>query len=821
MRKRIVLICILIGIIAAICCALFACNMLSSFLKKDPEQPPAYGEWTKNGDSTHFRALLSDPTQTERENCELTSTVVPATCSKKGYTLYRCEKCGYSYRAEETPIDPNAHAIVTHGALSPTCTEDGWTAYETCANCSFTTYSPLPAVGHDFGDWTYDNPQRHVRVCARCSLRGFGGHDVKKDAAVTPTCIATGLTAGTHCTVCNHTIVEQEVLSVDPDNHDDTLQWDAEAHYLYCARCKTTHDREAHIPEIDPAVPSTCVANGLSEGSHCSVCSFVIEAQKEVASQYTSHTFVNHPALEPTCTASGNPAYRTCANCDYTEYEEIPPLDHDFKEKSTIPATCVTYEQTVYACSRCSLEKTEETGSEYAPHTYDAYTCKYCQKDEMTEYKASFDAHGNSSDDPIRFTDKRTLAIFLDYLFFEWITTGKYCTYDGATTANLTSILADAQELKTTQTWDLSFSYVANPDTSIRFFTISCANTGDCAPEKSCTITPTSGEYDPALLPQADFLSINKNEKYARNKTFDAFPYRSRTNITEVSSSDQLFYAFAHGYRPLVVKGSAAEHILTEAKKVNRAIISTDMSDLEKTYAIMQWIVKEVAYDRGAFEKGLDKTLSPYQSTAWYAEGVFDYHAAVCDGISKAVCILAGLENIKCVRVCGDNHAWNRVWIDAGDGEKKWYVLDATHANASYADYEAFSLSEFLLTDAQKTSYGYTADNYYKTASAVSSINPFATLHYGEGYKTATNDLVIENAEELSALLTYACGEATKSKTSEFSLHFFLPLSYCANTDAAVTAIRDALPVPVSFSYTQKSATLGGTAGMTFLLFLK
>lgn len=70
-------------------------------------------------------------------------------------------------------------------------------------------------------------------------------------------------------------------------------------------------------------------------------------------------------------------------------------------------------------------------------------------------------------------------------------------------------------------------------------------------------------------------------------------------------------------------------------------------------------------------------------STAFDAYGAMVNHVAVCDGISDAMYLLCWAENIPCQKVTGkaqnsssangENHAWNKVYIDG-----VWYVLDAT-----------------------------------------------------------------------------------------------------------------------------------------------
>jgi hypothetical protein len=67
------------------------------------------------------------------------------------------------------------------------------------------------------------------------------------DAAVAPTCTATGLTEGSHCTRCDHK-VEQNVV-----------------------------DALGHDMVVDAAVAPTCTATGLTEGSHCTRCDHKVE----------------------------------------------------------------------------------------------------------------------------------------------------------------------------------------------------------------------------------------------------------------------------------------------------------------------------------------------------------------------------------------------------------------------------------------------------------------------------------------------------------------------------------------------------------------
>ena len=102
------------------------------------------------------------------------------------------------------------------------------------------------------------------------------------DAAVAPTCTATGLTAGAHCSVCNEILVEQTTIAEIP-----------------------------HTVVIDAAVAPTCTATGLTEGAHCSVCNETIVAQTTVDA-------LGHDWVDATFEAP-----KTCTVCGATEGEAL------------------------------------------------------------------------------------------------------------------------------------------------------------------------------------------------------------------------------------------------------------------------------------------------------------------------------------------------------------------------------------------------------------------------------------------------------------------------------------------------------------------
>ena len=130
------------------------------------------------------------------------------------------------------------------------------------------------ACQHNFGEWrivkqaTCKEEGKSVRTCSKCAdseectISKSDEHTPVIDKAVAASCHSTGLTEGSHCSVCNKVIVAQETLSMIP-----------------------------HTPEVDPAIAATCTKAGLTEGRHCSVCKDVLVAQEEIA--LLPHSFVD------------------------------------------------------------------------------------------------------------------------------------------------------------------------------------------------------------------------------------------------------------------------------------------------------------------------------------------------------------------------------------------------------------------------------------------------------------------------------------------------------------------------------------------------
>ena len=120
----------------------------------------AWGEWSSAGNGTHTRSCTNYCREVDTANC----TGGTATCSAKAV----CEVCGGEYGEK----DSNNHDLEQHEAKAPTCTEKGWSAYETCSRCDHTTYAELPALNHDYQavtvEPTCETDGYTVFTCSRC-----------------------------------------------------------------------------------------------------------------------------------------------------------------------------------------------------------------------------------------------------------------------------------------------------------------------------------------------------------------------------------------------------------------------------------------------------------------------------------------------------------------------------------------------------------------------------------------------------------------------------------------------------------------------------
>ncbi len=180
------------------------------------------------------------------------------------------------------------------------------------------------------------------------------GHTEVTDKGLDPTCTENGLTEGSHCSVCNTILTEQEVIPAK--GHTPYLNWETIKNptcishgekVRYCSVCgevAETMDIDVtdHQPVIDEAREATCLNSGLTEGSHCSVCHTVLVPQQVI--QPKGHEWdEGEISKQPTCTTTGEKIYH-CKNCGQTKSETIPIRGHQPSAEWTVVKEATTTE---------------------------------------------------------------------------------------------------------------------------------------------------------------------------------------------------------------------------------------------------------------------------------------------------------------------------------------------------------------------------------------------------------------------------------------------------------------------------------------------
>lgn len=200
-------------------------------------------------------------------------------------------------------------------------------------------------------------------------------HNEVTDYGKAATCTETGLTDGSHCSVCKKVLVAQS--EIPKTNHEynasykvikDATCTEKGTIRYYCV-CGKTKDEELPLTEheavIDKAVAATCTKEGKTQGSHCDICNKVIILQETVPK--TDHIAVTDKAVAPTCVNSGKTEGSHCSVCKKVlkEQETIAAtgkhkLKHIAEKKATESSSAV---QEHWKCSVCGQLFADEKGT--------------------------------------------------------------------------------------------------------------------------------------------------------------------------------------------------------------------------------------------------------------------------------------------------------------------------------------------------------------------------------------------------------------------------------------------------------------------------
>ncbi len=236
-----------------------------------------------------------------------------------------------------------------------TCTEKGYTGDKVCMECGevLETGTEISVLGHSFENYISDNNATCTKdgtktaKCERCdvtdTLTDVGsatGHTLVTDEAVVPTCTKTGLTEGSHCSVCGEIIVKQEIVSAL--GHDFSDEWTIDTapsctesglKSHHCSRC----DEKSDITVVEAAghnygdwiisSESSCPDTGIKY-RECSVCG----DRETQCIDKTEHEYGEWVVIKEANVLSDGLNQRTCKNCGNVESVVLPSLKVDIEK---------------------------------------------------------------------------------------------------------------------------------------------------------------------------------------------------------------------------------------------------------------------------------------------------------------------------------------------------------------------------------------------------------------------------------------------------------------------------------------------------------
>jgi hypothetical protein len=233
--------------------------------------------------------------------------VTAATCTTKAVYHKTCSACN-AVLADTFEGEALGHDLKNHEAKTPTCTEVGWDAYDTCSRCDYTTYVEKAALGHDLVN-----------------------HEAKA-----PTCTAIGWDAYDTCSRCDYTTyVEKAALGHLLNSHvsaqDSTCTekgWNA---YDVCGRDGCDYTTKVEIEALGHSYNNAWTTDDDNHWHKCIRC-----GAKSNDAKHNWNDGVFSYNSETSC--DGIKTF-TCQTCGITKYEAAY-FDHNYVN---------------YRCSRCQI----------------------------------------------------------------------------------------------------------------------------------------------------------------------------------------------------------------------------------------------------------------------------------------------------------------------------------------------------------------------------------------------------------------------------------------------------------------------------------
>ena len=260
-------------------------------------------------------------------------SVVQATCTTQGYTIYRCTGCGDSYNAEY--VNASGHDFSEWENLTEAnCTSSG-VAQRKCAVCLQTETKIVSPLAHNYKaeivEPTCLEQGYTTHICSRCGT-GYNdtfvpplGHDYE-EIEVAPTCTEDGY-KGKKCRRCEDAI-KTEILKAVGHKFTDSY---------FIATC-----------EEEGYTLHTCLSCG--------------NEYKDNIVAAMGHDYETEVVRAPHCETEGERKFH-CRKCEKEYYSDIPATGHNYELTGTEEVNGRNVRS--YVCTNCGAVTSQDMGDQY------------------------------------------------------------------------------------------------------------------------------------------------------------------------------------------------------------------------------------------------------------------------------------------------------------------------------------------------------------------------------------------------------------------------------------------------------------------------
>ena len=357
----------------------------------------------------------------QHENKSTWQITTEPTCTADGIKTRKCLAAGCDYE-ETAKVTKLGHDLVKVAGKDATCTEDGYTAYDSCSRCDYATesqtidaygHTPFPTwttdlaatcyseglkskkcsvcgestesatidmKSHKYGSWSTTTPPTCTEAGVKtrsCTNEGCEhsetaaitaiGHDMDEGEITTdPTCTEDGVMTYTCLNGCGHT----ETEAIDAIGHDMgdfvvTTEPTCSEEGVKTATCNNGcgHTETEAIDTVDHEMGEWYDISDKKQQRDCANCDYY-ETQNKPPLPECPHAELSDwvTVTEPTCTDDGLREKLCLADgCGYSETEAIDAIGHDMDDgEITTAPTCTEDGVKTYTClNGCGHTETE------------------------------------------------------------------------------------------------------------------------------------------------------------------------------------------------------------------------------------------------------------------------------------------------------------------------------------------------------------------------------------------------------------------------------------------------------------------------------